>query len=239
MTRRKITHTSSTQTCRASHSVVKSRYLWLDLLHGLDQAQAPNLPLHADLDALTCDEIRKLVVKAIQGYLKIKNERLCSLNNEVYVELFDIPGNKSLTAKGSPDLFPHSNRDNVRLLPGGTHLIVQWSHGYIQIVDIATHGAIWTYPNDITPDDCQDDLLVSSYNLDAREDGFVTLMVLLNRPGEVPISKRTWLSLHLPVTSSSDALSRGSGGISHSRREPQAVHENRPNFYVRLRFCVR
>lgn len=239
MTRRKITHTSSTQTCRVSHSVVKSRHLWLDLLHSLDQAQAPNLPLHADLDALTCDEIRKLVVNAIRGYLNIKNERLCGLNNEVYVELFDIPGNKGLIAKGNPDLFPHSNRDNVRLLPGGTHLIVQWSHGYIQIVDIAIHGAIWTYPKDITPDDRQDDLLVSSYNLDVREDGFATLLVLLNRPGEVPISKRTWLSLHLPVTTSSDALSRGSGGISHSRREPQAVHENRPNFYVRLRFCVR
>lgn len=32
------------------------------------------------------------------------------------------------------------------MVPGGDNVFVQWSHGFVQMIDIVSRMAVWTYP---------------------------------------------------------------------------------------------
>ena len=115
------------------------------------------------------------------------------------MELYDIPADEGLLASGGPDLSPSSNKNSVTLLPGGEFLLVQWSHGFIQLVNVERQKAVWTYPEPFFPEERPEDYaLVTNYSIDVREDGTVTLALQLRRQLEIRLSKR---KLHRPLSS--------------------------------------
>lgn len=70
------------------------------------------------------------------------------------------------------------NRRSIKLVPGGDYLFVQWSHGFVQMVDVRAQKAVWTYPEPPSPDPSPlGEMYVQNYNLDFRDDGTAFIVI--------------------------------------------------------------
>lgn len=143
------------QLCCTSRDLISNQQVWLAQIRRLDQAHAPNLHLHVDARTLKSFELRSLVVKAVQGYENWRNGTIGE-DKIVCVELNDPPTIGSSEISEEKPWFCSYFYYNeptysipapmIKLVPGGRHLFVLWSNGFLQMVDTETQKATWTYP---------------------------------------------------------------------------------------------
>lgn len=73
------------------------------------------------------------------------------------------------------------------MVPGGNYVFVQWSHGFVQMIDIVSCMAVWTYPEVASL--YRDRLYVQHYNVDFRSDGSAIVLLSCHDTEEFWIAK--------------------------------------------------
>lgn len=101
---------------------------------------------------LTRDELRAIVIRAVQAHDNWRNGAFGQntqnrdLNIEPPAAQMLLTSEREACIDRSGPLVS-SSAPKISLFPGGGYLIVQWSHGFVQLVDIIAQKAIWTYPD--------------------------------------------------------------------------------------------
>lgn len=126
--------TSSTQTCKKLHEMVmESRNHWLYRLRGLGRACAPVMPPNVKTRDLTTDELRAVVIKAIQRNRKFFADGGWMEDPSKYCPKYDRE-----EFGWSRDNLPGSENDKalfLSLLPGGKYLFSRYKR--------------WRYPRNL------------------------------------------------------------------------------------------
>lgn len=135
------------QTCRRFRDLASTKQIWLFYLRRLDQAHAPNLPYHVDVYSLTGDELRTMVIKAVQAHDNWRNgtfgQNTQSRNLDIKPPVARI--SQSIPRIGFSGDYGSFSSPKITLFPGGGYLLLQWTHGFVQLVDIEAQKATWTY----------------------------------------------------------------------------------------------
>lgn len=93
-----------------------------------------------------------MVIRAVQAHDNWRNGTFgqSAQNRDIYIEppaaeMLLLQRREAYIAGSRP--FYSLSAPLITLFPGGDCLLVQWSHGFVQLVDIEAQQAIWTYPN--------------------------------------------------------------------------------------------
>lgn len=171
---------------------MSTRQVWLAQLRRLDQAHAPNLPIHVDVVTLDLSELRDIVITAVRAYENCLNGNFGRNAQGDYNEIF---------IRLNPPIFG-SSISNVKLVPGRNYLFAQWSSECIQLVDTRMQKAVWTYPESNLPqglntlDDAldllsKDKIDVQSYGVDFRSDGSASVIACFETKRDIALNKRS------------------------------------------------
>lgn len=134
-----------------------------------------------------------MVITAVQAYDNCRNGAFGrnAHNRQIFIELDDPPSLGFFTSNSTHPLAlglynpgreahisPVYNRRSIKLVPGGDYFFVQWSHGFVQMVDVRAQKAVWTYPESPSSDPSPlGEMFVQNYNLDFRDDGTAFVVI--------------------------------------------------------------
>lgn len=91
-----------------------------------------------------------MVIRAVRAHENWRNGAFVknAQNRNIYIELNDPPAANLYPPEWNTYIDNHDYAPKITLFPGGeSYLLVQWSHGFIQLIDIEVRKAIWTYPD--------------------------------------------------------------------------------------------
>lgn len=118
-----------------------------------------------------------MVIKAVQSHANWRNGAFGknAQNRDIFIELTDPPAANVLPPGKKACIDGYDYTPKVTLFPGGKYLLVQWTHGFVQLVEIEARKAIWTYPD---PPSVQTEFWYSNflcYDVAFRGDGYADL----------------------------------------------------------------
>ena len=140
-------YSEAAQSCRTLQSFLAqpNRPLWLHLLGQLDEFHAPSLPPHVNLDSLSSDRLKELVIRAAIGHANWGRSSP-SCPRVTRKRVIDLKNKGGMLGDLKQDKHP---REIMKVVKGGLDeefLFVLWSEGYLQCWDVKKNTAIWTYP---------------------------------------------------------------------------------------------
>lgn len=118
--------------CSIFREILTSRHLWLIQLQSLDQECAPDLPPHINIDTLSLQALRTLVVNAIRSNESISQGTVQYTRRASVATSSHIKNNCSIS--------------DARLSPGGQYLFVRWMNNKLGIFDLHDNNScVWSY----------------------------------------------------------------------------------------------
>lgn len=129
-----------------------------------------------DVQTLKSDELRTIVVRAVQAYENWRNGSFGTKPHErdEYIEL-QRPAASEFKPWSDPVITPQINTYRTNIAPGGDYLFVQWDHGFVQMIDTVSHKAMWTYPD---PEVAREDRLhVQNFDVDFISNGSANVLL--------------------------------------------------------------
>lgn len=108
--------------------LINTKEHWLRQVRQLDQLHAPNLPLHVDPRSLSSDQLREMVIKAVQTYENCHSDPFGRGSITTSLNLAD-PGPDPKYPRLDGTLHPPFMSLGHKLVPGGKYVFVHWSHG--------------------------------------------------------------------------------------------------------------
>lgn len=90
-----------------------------------------------------------MVIRAVQAHENWRNGAFGknAQNRNIYITLNDPPAADLHPPEWNMYIDNDGCAPKITLFPGGQYLLVQWSHGFVQLIDIEARKAIWTYPD--------------------------------------------------------------------------------------------
>lgn len=131
--RKTRTYSTPYKTCSSLRDILTTRHLWLVQLQNLDQTCAPDLPPHVNIDILSCQDLRSLVINAIRSYESLRH---------------GITRYSQRTSFGPLVRGAEIGKigDNSRLSPGGRYLFIYWQNIKLEIFDLHDNNScVWVY----------------------------------------------------------------------------------------------
>ena len=119
--------------CARLRSLSNERHLWRELLLDLDIDHAPDMQKFVNLESFTTQEIKSIVVKAVQGFINWNRP-----GGPVFSHKIILP-NEQIYSRSDSKL------KRVKLVPGGRYLVAHRSHGGIECWDILSKSLLATY----------------------------------------------------------------------------------------------
>ena len=156
-----------TQVCRTLLRATEKKSLWIHLLICLDYTCAPDIPPHVNIDSLSYDKVRSIVVDAVRSYVHVTDG--ADVTYEVrHRILLECASGSVVSETGSP-----YGGDTMRLSPGGRYFFIVLADPHVakrlQIYDLHDGGrCIWFFEAV-----CQ----LLDFDFECRQDGSILVAV--------------------------------------------------------------
>lgn len=118
-----------------------------------------------------------MVIRAVQAHDNVRNGVFGknAQNRDIYIELNVPPAANVLPPGRKACIDSYDYAPKITLFPGGEYMLVQWTHGFVQLVDSEARKVIWTYPD---PPSAQTEFWDSNhlcYDVDFRSEGYASV----------------------------------------------------------------
>ncbi|KAH8115625.1 hypothetical protein DFH11DRAFT_1586025 [Phellopilus nigrolimitatus] len=155
-----------------SPSQKDNKAYWIKCLQALDQEDAPDLPRHIPASKLNASELEALVTRAKQRRLKYTAVESLRPTSRVTVPIWFGNWDRALGKS-------YGFGADVQLLPGGKLLLVLWSEGYLQCLEVPSGMCVWTHPDPGSYSaHGKHGLRVCNFGYDMQEDNVVHILTV-------------------------------------------------------------